>query len=249
MKNQLLNPWLVTGCVLSISLTTASLAIARYIPPRGQKPPSDYTRTGGGRGCPEDKIPLTILAPKKHIGETTSRYPTFAWFVSNSYQVDFRIFEFDANNQPTKQIGEPVRLPNSSGINKYSLLENHPGLNVGQKYLWQVAIKCQQEYLVERAEFKVVEIPSSLTKQLSVTKDGTKKADLYAEASLWYNALDEALKLSNEKKPATIVSTLLQDLTTLEEPNATDTLTNAERQEMQKRGDRLKQIANSSLPH
>ncbi|GAA6619869.1 hypothetical protein NUACC26_056840 [Scytonema sp. NUACC26] len=92
-------------------------------------------------------------------------------------------------------------------------------------------------------------MPSSLTKQLSVTKDGTKKADLYAEAGLWYNALDEALKLSGEKKPATIVSTLLQDLTALEAPNATDTLTNAERQEMQKRGDRLKQIANSSPAH
>ncbi|WP_407882943.1 DUF928 domain-containing protein, partial [Scytonema sp. NUACC26] len=223
MRKQLLNPWLVTSCVLSLYFTTASLAVARYIPPRGQKPPSDYSRTGGGRGCPEDKIPLTILAPKTHIGETTSRYPTFAWFVSNAYPVDLRIFEFDSNNQPSKPIGEPVKLSSSAGINKYSLPENQPGLTVGQKYLWQAAIKCPQGYLVERAEFRVVEIPSSLTKQLSVTKDGTKKVDLYAEAGLWYNALDEALKLSDEKKPATIVSTLLQDLTALEAPNATDT--------------------------
>ncbi|WP_407893634.1 DUF928 domain-containing protein [Scytonema sp. NUACC26] len=168
---------------------------------------------------------------------------------SIAYPVDLRIFEFDSNNQPSKPIGEPVQSSNSAGINKYSLPENQPGLTVGQKYLWQAAIKCPQGYLVERAEFRVVEMPSSLTKQLSVTKDGTKKADLYAEAGLWYNALDEALKLSGEKKPATIVSTLLQDLTALEAPNATDTLTNAERQEMQKRGDRLKQIANSSPAH
>lgn len=246
MSNQLLNPWLVTGCVLTISLTTASLAIARYVPPRNQKPPGEYSRTGGGRGCPEDKIPLTILAPKKHIGETTSRYPTFAWFVSNSYEVDFRIFEFDANNQPSKPIGKPVLLPNSSGVNKYSLPENQQGLTVGQKYLWQAAIKCQQGYLVERAEFKVVEMPASLSKKLSMTEDAAKKADLYAEAGLWYNALDEALKVSQEKKIAKIVTTLLQDLVTLEEPSRTDKLTDAERQEVQKRGNLLKQIADSN---
>ncbi|MUG91062.1 DUF928 domain-containing protein [Scytonema sp. UIC 10036] len=249
MKKQLLNPWLVSGCILSISLTTASLAIARYVPPRSQKPPSDYTRTGGGRGCPQDKIPLTILAPKKHIGETTSRYPTFAWFVSNSYPVEFQIFEFDAKNEPSKSIGQPVLVSSSSGINKYSLPENQPGLTVGQKYLLQTVINCQQEYLVERAEFTVVEMPSSLSKQLSITKDGTKKADLYAEAGLWYDAFDEALKLSHEKKPAKIVSTLLQDLATLEEPDATKTLTDVQRQEMQKRSDRLRQISNSSPTH
>jgi hypothetical protein len=246
MRNQHLNPWIVSSFVLSISLTTASLVMARYIPPSGQQPPGDYSRTGGRRGCPEDKIPLTILAPNKHIGQTTSRYPTFAWFVSNSYQVDFRIFEFDANARPSKPIGKPVLLPKSSGINKYSLPESQSGLTVGQKYLWQVAIKCQQGYLVERAEFKVVEMPASLSKKLSLTEDGATKADLYAEAGLWYNALDEALKVSQEKKIEKIVSNLLQDLATLEEPNTTDKLTDVERQEKLKRGDRLKQIANSN---
>ncbi|GAB1545176.1 DUF928 domain-containing protein [Scytonema sp. NUACC21] len=245
MRNQLLNPWLVTGCVLGLSLTTASLAIAGYIPPRDQKPPSESSRTGGGRGCPEDKIPLTILAPKKYTGETASRYPAFAWFVSNSYQVDFRLYELDSNNQPSKQIGEPVQVQSFPGIKRYSLPENQPGLTVGKKYIWQVAIKCSQGYLMERAEFKVVEMEPALSRQISATRDGAKKAELYAQSGLWYDSLDEALKVSEEKTPAKIVPSLLQDLIKFEEPDVTKTLPSAQHQEMQKRIDNLKQIVNS----
>ena len=213
MSNHILNSRVVTGCVLSLLLAITPEAIAGYVPPRTQKPPSDYSKSKGVRGgCSENKISLTILAPKKYVGETISRYPTFAWFVSNSDQVEFRLFEFVPNGE-VKQMGQKVLLPSSPGINKYSLPENQPGLAVGQKYLWQVSIRCPQSDsdLIEAAEFTVIQMPSTFSSKLSTIKDGLEKIELYATAGLWYNALESALK-AEDKKLGKVVTNLLQDL-------------------------------------
>lgn len=94
--------------------------------------------------------------------------------------------------------------------------------------------------MIQAAEFTVIQTPSSLSSKLSTTKNGLEKVELYAEASLWYNALEEALKLTANQKA---VSNLLQDLVQSEQPYATRKLTDAERQEIQKRIGNLRQIA------
>lgn len=231
---------LVTGYIFSLLLAVAPVAIAGYVPPRTQKPPSDYSKSGGVRGCPQDKIALTVLAPKKYVGQTTSAHPTFTWFVSNSYPVEFRLFEFKPNGEP-QEIVTPISLQ-SSGISRYSLPQNQPGLTVGQKYLWQVSIKCPQGDLIEAAEFTVVQMPS-MSNPLSTKKDGLEKVTLYAEAGLWYNALEEALKFAQDKKLGKVGANLLQDLAKSEEPDTIQKFTEIERQEMHKRIDNLKQIA------
>lgn len=50
-----------------------------------RKPASDYTRSGGSRGCPSlaNKIPLTLLAPKTYIGYTFSTHPSFVGYLSS----------------------------------------------------------------------------------------------------------------------------------------------------------------------
>ncbi|MBR8836330.1 MAG: DUF928 domain-containing protein [Stigonema ocellatum SAG 48.90 = DSM 106950] len=246
MINQTLNTRVVTGCVVTLLLAITPAAIADYVPPPDQKPPTTYSKSGGVRsgGCPQDKILLTVLAPKRYVGKTTSSYPTFAWFVSNSSPVEFRLFQFDPNGKP-KQIGEKLSLPSSPGINKYSLPNNQPGLVVGQKYLWQVSIKCSQSDLIEGAEFTVIQMPSTLSSQLSTTKDGLKKVELYGQAGLWYNALEEALKLTEDKNPKKAIANLLQDLAKSEEPDAKSQLPKEEVD--QKRINNLKQIANYSM--
>lgn len=243
MINQILNLRVVTGCVLSLFLAIAP-AVAGYVPPRTQKPPTDYSKSGGVRGCLEDKIPLTVLAPKKYVGETTSRYPTFAWFVSNSSQVELRLFEFEPNRE-VKQMGQKVILPSSPGINKYSLPQNQPGLAVGHKYLWQVSIKCPEGDLIEAAEFIVstIQMLSTLSSKLSSTKNELEKVELYAQASLWYNALESALKAEDHKQ-GLVVTSLLRNLAKSEEPDATQKLTKQDRDQIQKRINNLMQIAN-----
>ncbi|MDF5726753.1 MAG: DUF928 domain-containing protein [Rhizonema sp. PD38] len=245
MNTKIFDPRVITFCTLSLLLAVVPTAIAEYRPPRTQKTPTDYSKSGGVRGCPEDKIPLTILAPQKYVGETTSVHPTFAWFVSKSYDVSFRLFEFDQNGEP-KDLIKPVSIQKSSGISNYSLPENQPALIIGKKYLWQVSIRCPQGDLIQAAEFTVKQTLSTLSNQFLTRKDGLQKLDLYAEASLWYNALEEALKLTeNQKEKA--VSNLLRDLALSEQPqpDAKQNLTDANSQEIQKHINNLKQIASN----
>ncbi|BAZ08376.1 hypothetical protein NIES4071_01810 [Calothrix sp. NIES-4071] len=232
-------------CVLKLSLLLNSLlfvfpAMSEYKPPTTQKPPSDYTKSGGVRGCPEERIPLTILSPTTHIGQTASRRPTFAWYLYSAHNTEFRLFEFEQNGRP-KQLGKPINLQASKGINKYSLLENYPELAIGKKYLWQISISCPDmpgASLIQRAEFTVVEMPSFKNKQ-PITQNSSQKANFYAQQGLWYDALSEALKLSKEGKLGEVGSTLVLSLAQSEEKAAT-----SNQQELQQRIENLKMIAN-----
>lgn len=224
------------GLLLSL-LLYVSPAIAGYVPPPTQQPPSDYTKSAGTRGCPEERIPLTILSPTTHVGHTTSKHPTFAWFLYSPHDTVFRLFEFDPNGDP-KQLGEPIMRPSSKGINTYSLLKNQSGLAVGKKYLWQVSISCPDGALVQKAEFMVVELSSNIK---SNQPKISHKAELYAEQGLWYEALEEALKLAPKGKLGETGSTLVQSLARLEEQTG-----QSKEPDQEQRIENLKAIANQA---
>lgn len=236
MKTQILS-------VLKLSLLLNVLfvlpAMSQYKPPKNQKPPSEYTKSGGVRGCPEEKIPLTILSPTTYVGQTASRRPTFAWFLNSAHETEFRLFESIPGEKP-KLLGEPINLPASKGINKHTLPENYPELAVGKTYLWQVSISCPDTpdaFLIQRAEFKVVETPLLSNKQLITST--SQKVNFYAQQGLWYDALSEALKLSPQGKLGEIGSNLLQSLALSEQKVGT-----SNEQGLQQRIENLKIIAN-----
>lgn len=174
--------------------------------------PSDYSRAGGSRGCPGEVIPLTVLAPNTFVGKTTSTRPTFTWFISKAQQTEFRLFELDANTSIPKRIGVPIKLQSTSGINQLSLPEKQPALIVGQKYIWQVSIDCPDSPLIQRAEFRVVQKPSALDGQLSRVVNSSQKAYIYAEQDLWYEALEEAVKVTPQRKLGQVGSDMVQKL-------------------------------------
>ncbi|GJD19213.1 hypothetical protein RIVM261_041690 [Rivularia sp. IAM M-261] len=217
-------------------------AMPQYKPPATQKPPSDYTKSGGVRGCPEEKIPLTILSPTTYVGQTASRRPTFAWFLNSVHETEFRLFEFGQDGKP-QQLGETISLKEPKvikGINKYSLPENYPELAIGKTYLWQVSISCPNmpdAFLIQKAEFKVVEAALPSSKQ--VITNTSQTVNFYAQQGLWYDALAEALKLSPQGKLGEIGSKLLQDLVTSEQKGRI-----SNEQELQQRIENLKIIAN-----
>lgn len=230
---------LVTSCVLGLSLVIAPAALADYVAPDDQEPPSDYTGQAGPRdGCEGRGVPLTALAPQSHVGRTASTRPTFAWFVPNSTTkpMEFRLYEYDSNGNP-QSIGEPISLESSPGIMTLTLPEDRPELKVGRTYLWQVTILCDPDNissdLIARADIRVVEMPSALES----TVNGSNKANIYAEASLWYDALGAALDLADESKLGEVGSTLLENLAELEAAGLTD--------EESERIEHLRQIANS----
>ncbi|MBW4614062.1 MAG: DUF928 domain-containing protein [Desmonostoc vinosum HA7617-LM4] len=211
--SQNLNLKLTTSFFLCLYLVFTPATIASFAP-TNRKPASDHSRTGGTRGCEVDKIPLTLLAPKTYIGTTASLRPTFVGFVSTSKQIRFKIFEFNSKNQP-QQLGDTVEKNVSPGVFQLSLTENQPELIVGRKYLWMVALDCpnsSKTKLVEKAEFIVVEMPSTLKTQLSTAVNSLQKANIYAKADLWYEALAEALKSTTIGKLGQVGLSLVQDL-------------------------------------
>ncbi|MEJ6483475.1 DUF928 domain-containing protein [Nostoc punctiforme UO1] len=196
---------LVVGMVF---LMTAVPAFAEF-KPRDRKPASGHSRAGGSRGCPNNgSIPLTPLAPQTYIGKTTSTRPMLAWYMSSSQNVQFRLAEFDSSNNP-KEIGKVQEIPTIVGINKLELPSDYPELTVGKTYSWQISIDCENGAIVRRAEFTVID-PQSLAKNQFTSI--SESVNYYAENDLWYEALQEALKGTDNGKLGQIGATLVKNL-------------------------------------
>lgn len=230
------NHTFITTLTLGLSLLLTPVAIAGFAP-KNRIPASDYTRSAGRRGCPGDTIPLTVLAPQTYIGYTASLRPTFVGFVSIPQTVKFRIFELIPDNKP-QQLGEAIQKNVTPGIFQISLPESTSDLTVGKKYVWQLTIKCRRTHTHQEAEFVVVEMPSTVESKLSTTPDGWQKANIYAQADLWYEALAEALKSANNGKLGDFGSTLVKDLAEYE-----STIPKEQQTSVEKRVQYLKTIA------
>lgn len=227
LLNKRIDSRLVTSCVLSLSMAVTPPALAEYKPPPDQRPPSGYTTSTGPRGGCEGSggTSLTVLAPQKHVGQTASVHPTFAWFVPDSkpLPMEFALYKYGPDSRP--KLAHKLELKSSPGIMKLSFPKDKPALAVGQRYLWQVAILCDPNHpssdLVAKAEIEVVEMPPTLKRALSTRMDRHEIIDLYAKAGLWYDALSEALETAENSRLGEVASTLLEDLAKLEEPEAT----------------------------
>ncbi len=267
---------LVTSCALSLPLVVTPAALAsRYEPgdqkpvprsirsdggttrayvPGDQKPVPPERRSGAGttRGCSGGGMPLTVLASRNYVGRTISQNPTFAWFVppdSASKSMQFTIYEWVPGSKPKEF--RKMSLQSSPGIMKLSpFSDSEPGLQPGKEYLWQVVIHCDPDNpsgdLVGEASIEVVGMPATLQSKLNKAVNSVEKANIYAEAGLWYNVLDEALKLAQPSKLGEVGSTLLNDLAQLEAPQTTAELSPKERDAIAKHIENLKQIADSA---
>ena len=89
-------------------------------------------------------------------------------------------------------------------------------------------------------------MPPAVQSKLNKAVNSAEKANIYAEAGLWYNALDEALKLAQVSKLGDVGSTLLNDLAEWEAPKTTPELPSEEREALAKWIENLKQIADSA---
>ncbi len=251
--NKRINIKLVTSCVLSLVVIVTPAALANYTP-GDQKPvpPERRSDTGTTRGCSGGRMPLTVLASRNYIGRTVSRHPTFAWFAppdSDSKPMQFTIYEWVPGGKP-KEVRK-MSLQSSPGIMKLSpFSESEQGLQPGKEYSWKVVIHCDPDNhsgdLVSEASIEVVGMPPAVQSKLNKAVNSVEKANIYAEAGLWYNALDEALKLAQASKLGEVGSTLLNDLAQLEAPQTSPELPPKEREAIAKQIENLKQIADSA---
>lgn len=223
----LLSITLLTSTAAHLALPFSSDALASYNPRNPSRPARRTGSTATRGGCEESVQPkttlpvsLTMLAPRAHIGRTSSTHPTFAWYVADrqSYPIEITLFEYDANGRG-KQIQTFKDLPSSPGIMHWTLPKDQPGLTVGKTYLWQVALICnairpsKNQWM--EAVVEVVEVPTHLKPTLAQMTNPIQRAAAYAQADLWYEAFAETLE-----KPAAkpFQLTLLQQLSQLELP-------------------------------
>lgn len=192
---------LIALCTLSLWSSLTPIAIAQYRRPSQPSAPrrGTTTPTGVRGGCGgEAKVPLTALAPVQHVGQTTSTHPTVAWFVpdQNPYPIELTLFEASAKGRGKTLY--TTRLAGAAGIMSFTLPSDQPPLTSGKQYIWQVAMICNpnrpsQDRWVETL-VEVVPMPSDLKTKLAKTRDSLQRSQLYAQSSLWYDALAEALK-------------------------------------------------------
>lgn len=196
---------LITLSFLTLGLTLYPLiAYAGYSPPPQQERAGDHSKSMGvrtGSNLIEEDFPLTILAPQVYVGQTVSVTSSFVWIFGNQntdYEAEFRLFEFDEKGK-IKQRGEALRFQQKGGINNFSFPSNQTPLEVGKKYLWQVAIRQNSDvWTIQRAEFRVVEMPVHLSQQLANLSKRADQAELYAENGFWYDALMMSLNSTNQ---------------------------------------------------
>lgn len=242
---------LLTSAIAFGSIVSVSVAIAAYKPPPEQKRRSSHSVTAGSRGnCDRiEGIPLTALAPKTHVGQTVSTNPTFVWFVpktSEPLPLEFRLFEYDANDRP-KILIESTTLNSSPGIAKYIWSKDKPELKVNKTYLWEVRIRCDRNRpsndLKARADLIVIPMPPSITKDTVPLINSIEKVKAYGENGLWYGALEEALRTAPPSKLGSVGAELLHQLATVEAAQLDTMSEDKERKKLEQWVEDLQQIA------
>jgi len=170
-------------------------AIAQeYIPPNVGLP---GRREGGGtRGeCAAIDKTLSALMPVNNFGYTIDEYPTFYWYVP---QIGAQAAEFvllDENNDEVYLT--TFQITDQPGIISLSLPEHSgfPALTIGENYHWYFSLICDFNdrsgdlYTDGWVQRTTIEAGSTLETQLSTAPVETHAA-LYAEAGIWFNALD-----------------------------------------------------------
>lgn len=190
--------------VSAFSSMLSMSCLAEYKPPKDQEPPKKHTTSTATRGgrCYEQavEIPLTLLAPYTHVGQTSSPYPLLAWYVSETDSVPMKlsIYETDDNQKP--KLLYDLKLQMTSGIMTVSLPKNQPGLKIGKRYTWEVEIICSRKLpahnIVATAEIEVVTVPSEI---------------------LWYDTIKYSLNKTKNGRLSYKTVALLKTLANLEQ--------------------------------
>lgn len=186
-------------------------------------------RSAGGRGCstasqplPTEVPALILLTPNQQPGQTASTRPSFAWFVRDAAAVplEFRLYERQQNNRfklVTEIKGD--QLKSSPGIMVLSLNDIATELTVGKRYRWQVELVCNpgrpSGNLFAESEFEVVSLQPALKTQLDHAQDPLAQANLFAQADLWYDALETTLgSMSHQTQLQHLRLSLLRQVST-----------------------------------
>lgn len=222
---------LLLSCLFVMFVLISQDALAEYRKPKNSEndapraESSDVAAIRSTDNCSRNNEPsLTTLAPESHTGQTVSTTPTFAWYIpfQNASNLHFTIYEH--NSQSYQNKGKRlIELPmiSKSGIMTYSLPAINSLLKVGKKYVWEVEVLCNSSQMtVINSEILVVRKPDRLAEQINNTRDPIDKANVYAQAGLWYDALAEVALQPEDPQAQILTRQFIQQLAEIEGDDA-----------------------------
>lgn len=201
-------------CAGTLYTSMAGVALAQYTPPSDIGLPSRRepggTRGGclGSSGVPVDGLALTPLMPTipagdansveddPYFGQTLSPYPTFYWYVP---AITARAAEFvlmDENDNEIYTTEFQLDPASEGGLIRLSLPENAglAPLEVNKNYRWYFALVCDKfdrgTDIFTGGWVRRVASDSLLTLDELPTLPQPEQASDYAQASLWFEALE-----------------------------------------------------------
>jgi hypothetical protein len=244
------NSYFLAICFWCLSLGMTNLAQAEYkkppTPTGNDAPDAQTTSIAATRGVcnpafdnPEQKTnaaTLTALAPYSHVGQSSATHPTFTWYIpeQESYPLEFWLYEFDpaSYDGKGKQLYQ-AKLSSSAGIMTHTLPKQQASLSPGKTYVWQVAVICNpnspSQSLVVNNRVKIVPVDSTILTQIKNSQDSDrlKRADIYAQAGLWYDALAEVATMPNDPQSQDLTLKLISQLAATEQPDNSSSVENA----------------------
>ena len=181
---------------VSRSAKTKKVALPTYNPPKDMGNPF-RTQPAGTRG-PGNPVPsIAVLAPNKHYGVTAQAQPTVYWFLEHPIDapVEFTLMESDGIS-PLVETRLPA--PIHPGVHKVSFADHDVHLVPDKKYWWYISLVMDPEHRSKDVVVGGGIIHQEQDAEMATKVSQTSEKDrlfLYAEAGLWYEAIDAASQL------------------------------------------------------
>ncbi len=145
---------------------------------------------GGTRGTGKEVFTLYVLVPD-HVGLTIQEQPALYWYLSKKirYPVELTIIQ-DQAIFPLLEIR--INPPDQPGVRRIRLADYGVRLSPGVQYQWFVSIIQDTDHrskdIIAGGLIERIEPPEALRDKLSKA-DKAEATHIYAEAGLWYDAL------------------------------------------------------------
>ena len=191
---------------------------AGYTPPSDARiPRSDHTG-GGVRGCGGE---IAALAPRlQSVGYSLSNRPTFVWYVlSDEVQpIEFHLYRYQPDGALEEVFINAIGQ-STQGYMAYTLPSDQADLQVGETYLWQVMLYCDQNLEeIDAWSTADIEVVAPASELAGLPNDPLQRAQAYAQSGYWYEAI-AAVYNTTSPEAKTFRQSLLLDLAEVEAPS------------------------------